>query len=104
MNANRGRREFEHGTTSRYRQGCRCDDCRAAKTREQRKWRADNPEKVYRGAKALRDRKRADPSLIPEHVHGTENGYGNYKCRCDECTRAWSAASIARYRRRREKG
>ena len=42
--------------------------------------------------------------LIQEHVHGTVNGYGNYKCRCDECTRAWSAASIARYRRRREKG
>lgn len=114
-----GRREFEHGTVSRYRQGCRCEECRAANTRELRKWRADNPEKVmeiysrskarvkagaesagistyvYKGAKALHDRKRADPSLIPEHVHGTVNGYSNHQCRCEECRAAW-AAEVAR--------
>lgn len=42
-------REFECGTYARYRQGCRCDDCRAAnrayyhKNQKDRIWRGKNP-------------------------------------------------------------
>lgn len=37
--------------------------------------------------------------------HGTANGYGNLKCRCDACREAWrqyepSRAAQERYRRR----
>lgn len=28
------------------------------------------------------------PELIP---HGTTGGYGNWKCRCQECRAAWAA-------------
>lgn len=27
-------------------------------------------------------------TLVPDHVHGTMNGYGNYGCRCGMCTAA----------------
>jgi hypothetical protein len=37
--AQRQNQPFEHGTRSRYVRGCRCDDCRAAQTKYQRKWR-----------------------------------------------------------------
>lgn len=30
---------------------------------------------------------RKHPELIPEHVHGTMNGYNNYCCRCPQCKR-----------------
>jgi hypothetical protein len=29
----------EHGTATRYRRGCRCIDCRVAKTESQKRWR-----------------------------------------------------------------
>lgn len=50
--------------------GCRCDGCRAenaAYHRERRKARIEN---------------------IPAHVHGTNDGYLNYMCRCRECNDA----------------
>jgi hypothetical protein len=36
--------------------------------------------------------------------HGTPNGYGNNKCRCDACTTAWAEYSITRRHARRERG
>lgn len=36
--------------------------------------------------------------------HGTENGYGNYKCRCDDCRRAHTASTTLAREARWEKG
>lgn len=33
---------------------------------------------------------------VPYHVHGTVNGYSNYRCRCDRCRLAISDAYYAR--------
>lgn len=43
---------------------------------------------------------RANPELIPERVHGTQNGYTNYGCRCSECRSAW-AKSVEEAKERR---
>ncbi|QFG12120.1 helix-turn-helix DNA binding domain [Arthrobacter phage Racecar] len=56
-----------HGRATDYNMGCRCDLCRAANTE--------------RMAKLAIDRQ-ARPEDIP---HGTESGYVNWYCRCDEC-------------------
>lgn len=66
--------KIEHGTPSGYRHGCRCDECKAANREQQQ---------------AARDRRLNRP--IPEHVHGTWNGYANYNCRCDRCLDACRA-------------
>jgi hypothetical protein len=48
----------------------------------------------------FRERVRA-LGVVPEHVHGTNHGYNNYKCRCELCRtanrdkRRKSAAKIA---------
>jgi hypothetical protein len=36
----------------------------------------------------------------PPEVHGTYNGYNNYRCRCEPCRQAASVYLRARYRRR----
>lgn len=59
-----------HGTTTKYGSGCRCDECKAAQS-------------AY--AKKRREQKQAWPVSIPEHVHGTKNGYTGHSCRCDPC-------------------
>lgn len=65
---------LQHGTRAAWRWGCRCDKC-----------------------KPMKEGKRNDPSFMqkrngrnfhPNAPHGTENGYNNYRCRCDECTAA----------------
>lgn len=60
--------EVPHGTAKGYNYGCRCDDCKEA-----------NRDR-YREAKR---RRLARP--VPDHVHGSWNGYSNYGCRCSEC-------------------
>lgn len=43
---------------------------------------------------------RKDPSdPIPDHVHGTVNGYDNYGCRCEPC-RLVKKQKMKRYRTR----
>lgn len=71
-----------HGTPTRYRQECRCDECRAANTKYNRELR----------------RKGEAPT------HGTDSGYRNYGCRCVPCTEAHNIAQRdyrARARRKR---
>lgn len=99
-------RHFEHGTTSKYSQGCRCPECSSAwsaRMKEQRARRIKNTpfseiphgEKGYSGYKcrcdvcveegrlAARERRREPKFDIP---HGTVNGYTNYMCRCADCS------------------
>lgn len=71
-----------HGTAQRYRQGCHCDECRAANTEYNRELRNGY----------------GDP---PTH---SESGYRNYGCRCKVCTEAHSVAQREyRARRRRQR-
>src|SRR5262250_201622 len=60
-----------HGLSG-YRQGCRCDTCRTEASAYQL---------------ALQQRRR-DQGIQPP-VHGTLNGYNNYRCRCDACKAAY---------------
>jgi hypothetical protein len=82
----RGRRPIErdHGTVSRYEQGCRCDVCREAATIRSREWRA---------------RARKDPAAADRAGHGRASTYKNYSCRCDPCRAAHSAVLAARRER-----
>lgn len=59
---------FTHGTIYAYRKGCRCGKCKTANYRANKRWR---------------DRQANQP--VPEHVHGSLNGYKVYGCRCDPC-------------------
>lgn len=62
---------LRHGTPTAYRYGCRCDVCRDSYREQSRK---------------ARERRLSRP--IPDHVHGTWNGYSNYSCRCELCLEA----------------
>ncbi|WP_242882651.1 hypothetical protein [Actinomadura litoris] len=62
------------GRASGYKRGCRCDDCRRAHADVTA---AQTRNRLIRAA--------ADPSLIP---HGTQTGYINWRCRCEECAAA----------------
>jgi hypothetical protein len=67
-----------HGRNGYSNYRCRCDECRAANTAAQSKYR---------------DRlAQSDPDAIP---HGTTNGYDNFRCRCDECRDAKAVARAA---------
>lgn len=71
----------EHGTMARYRRGCRCELCRAAKA-------IGRLPQEHRELWALL----ADPG---DPRHGTTTGY-RVGCRCERCREAKSAAK-ARY-------
>lgn len=75
----------EHGY-SRYTHGCRCDECRAAKATYMREKRAE----ARRYAKQLISEK--GRFAAPIERHGIASGYRDHKCRCLECTAAYSAA------------
>lgn len=106
----------EHGTRSRYNQGCRCDGCRQANndytrrwSRARHGWKAQKYGKtpthgtIYcynngcrrpecRAAHAVRHREwqsRQTPPPPGDPRHGL-NGYGNYGCRCPICYAAKS--------------
>lgn len=71
------RERRDHGTTYRYKQGCRCDECREAIRENRRKMRARGPK-----------------------VHGRESSYTNYGCRCEACS---TAARMERNLRKEKK-
>lgn len=72
---------IEHGSVNGYfKDGCRCDKCRAAGA----KYRKD-----YRAGRRISKEK--PPSPIE---HGTSNGYNKHGCRCDLCR-----ARVAQYAR-----
>ena len=68
-----------HGSTSGYKNGCRCDDCRIAHGQAQADWLKRNRE-----------------NSRPPPKHGTLNGYVNYSCRCEDCMTAARAYRAAR--------
>ena len=41
------------------------------------------------------------PYVVGSFVHGTSNGYFNHDCRCEPCTSAGSAKSLAMYHEHR---
>lgn len=43
-------------------------------------------------------RKRRGDKPIPDHVHGSANGYENYGCRCVPCTQAKVASNASSLR------
>jgi hypothetical protein len=64
-----------HGSENGYSAGCRQFCCRLAHTQY--------------NAERKRIRK---ANGIPEHVHGTPNGYVNFDCRCGPCKDCGSKA------------
>jgi hypothetical protein len=73
-----------HGTTTGYRYGCRCEECRAANTAQGREGR------VRRAAALAR--------LADQLPHGSKATYTNYGCQCDACVAAQAAANRRRRR------
>lgn len=73
-----------HGSVNGYtNHGCRCERCRAAEARRQKRWRAS-------------------VSLRPDDPqHGTNNGYTNYGCRCPRCSAAHKAYNRQYYQSRK---
>lgn len=63
----------EHGTHTRYRSGCRCQQCKTAHTESNKEYRRRNKSHL----------------IGPTQIHGTATRY-RYGCRCDECSRAMS--------------
>lgn len=59
-----------HNASTYGNHKCRCRECRSDAVRKHKAWC---------------DRMRRN---VPEHVHGSENGYTNYRCRCAPCTKA----------------
>lgn len=57
-----------------YVTGCRAAECRTAWAERVRRDRARRAQRV------------------PDMVHGTDNGYANYRCRCEDCRAAHAQA------------
>lgn len=103
-----------HGTTSAYTEGCRCEKCRTAIANYWKGFREEDRSRMPHGApryskgcrcsicreavrvreKERRSAKRAHSQTMPDEKHGTKAGYDYWRCRCDECRRAY-----AEYRR-----
>jgi hypothetical protein len=82
----------DHGTHTRFGQGCRCGDCRDAHNAYARERYA------ARAAAQGRD-VQPRPGWGRQPEHGTRSRYVRYRCRCDACRRANNAASLERYNR-----
>ena len=65
-----------HASRRTYYAGCRCQMCVDAHAYYKRAMRKQRRERLARE--------------VPDHVHGTVNGYNNYNCRCDRCMTAYS--------------
>jgi hypothetical protein len=75
--------DVRHGSERGYAAGCRQDCCRLP---HRRYTRIKKAERIAKG--------------VPEHVHGTANGYNNYGCRCDLCQVA-AVKSVAQRKKKR---
>jgi hypothetical protein len=65
----------EHGTYSRYIQGCRCNECTAASA-------------AYKRKRVAERRREVAASGLPSSVTHGHSAYNNWSCRCDICTAA----------------
>lgn len=83
----------EHGSTRRYKAGCRCDSCTEA---QREAWRR------YENARRAKQPKTVqEPRVHKEPQHGTGTLYqAPYRCRCDPC-RAWKKQENQRYKARK---
>lgn len=72
---------------STYTEGCRCKRCKKAAAFYQRQRRQAN----------------ADGGHVPDHVHGSANGYTYWGCRCIACMDAYGARMREFYDRRKER-
>lgn len=80
------RDDVEHGTTTRYNRGCRCEDCREAKRRAR--------------AKSLGNNGTGGTGRAPKH--GTLHTYRELGCRCAACRTSNSRYEVARRQAARE--
>lgn len=71
-----------HGSYSRYKQGCRCDDCRNANCIRQAEANHRRHQRLIAG------------EVFPPH--GCWSTYCNYGCRCEQCR---AAARVVNARR-----
>lgn len=76
---------MKHGTTTRYRRGCRCTECRQAKSLSNRLYKARNRTRTPRTARAG---SKAEHGSVRRYRRG---------CRCDIC-RATKREADRRYR------
>jgi hypothetical protein len=74
-----------HGRPATYRDGCRCEECRAANAARHKAWRR---------------RTCRNPASADRAGHGKASTYNNHGCRCTGCTDA-HMARITEYRQRR---
>lgn len=58
----------DHGTTSRYKVGCRCDACRDNQRRRMTKWRLRTGEDRVRGARTVARPDRIDATPVRAHI------------------------------------
>lgn len=84
----RPRTEREHGDAAKYKQGCRCEKCRAANTRKY----SDR-----------RQQAKTDPSRADRAGHGKTSTYKNHSCRCRPCCVAHTEQIKAYKAKRRER-
>lgn len=76
---------IDHGSASTYtNHGCRCDECRTAKSAVVARQRSERRALLALGLAAVVE-------------HGRASTYQNYCCRCDPCTDA-NAARLREYR------
>lgn len=90
-----------HGTATGYAYGCRCDECKAAKSADMRAYRVEHPQDNTSAYAKARDYeaqlRRIEHGLSDgDSRHGTTNGYTKWGCRCDPCRTTANA-----YKRRR---
>ena len=81
---------FPHGRPTGYVRGCGCACCRQAKIDSQKRSRSrvHAAKKTVNVSQTQAERHAAMLADLSDPRHGTTNGYGTYKCRCDRCTEA----------------
>lgn len=69
----------DHGTANRYNKGCRCADCKQAKSDYMRDQYAKARSTVTQDG---------NTQINPAAPHGTRRGYAEFGCHCTPCSNA----------------
>jgi hypothetical protein len=86
---------FKHGYAAYRDRGCRCETCLEGRARESRMAAERKRIREQKRLNGVKRRRRGQPP-----VHGTDSGYRNHGCRCDDCK---EAARQARSERKEKK-